>query len=81
MFPTLPQNKTSGLAQNMNVRIPVSTPFEAGGQYIPVAGLYNVNSASEPAIGEYTPKAPSGGTYVLGSRNGIIQWIATEECD
>ena len=26
------------------------------------------------------PAAPSGGTHVLGSVDGVIQWLATEEC-
>lgn len=26
------------------------------------------------------PTPPSAGTYVLGSVNGTIQWVATEEC-
>lgn len=26
-------------------------------------------------------EAPSGGTHVLGAINGVIQWIATEECE
>lgn len=26
------------------------------------------------------PSAPSNGTHVLGAVNGILQWIATEEC-
>jgi len=81
MFPTLSQNKTSAFAQNMNVRIPDKGNFVSGGQYIPIAGLNTINGAEEPAIGQYTPRAPTSGTYVLGSRNGIIQWIATEECD
>lgn len=27
------------------------------------------------------PPAPASGTHVLGSINGIIQWLATESCD
>lgn len=26
-------------------------------------------------------EAPSSGTYVLGSIDGLIQWIATEDCN
>lgn len=26
------------------------------------------------------PAVPSGGTHVLGSVDGVVQWIATEEC-
>jgi hypothetical protein len=26
------------------------------------------------------PAAPSGGTHVLGAVDGVLQWIATEEC-
>jgi hypothetical protein len=32
------------------------------------------------AIGEYLIP-PNSGTYVLGSVDGNIQWIATEDCD
>jgi hypothetical protein len=65
---------------SLEARIPNN--FEGGGaQYIPIGGLYSVNGADEPAIGQYTERAPSTGTYVLGSINGIIQWIATESCD
>jgi len=27
------------------------------------------------------PAAPGGGTYVLGSIGGKVQWIATEDCE
>jgi hypothetical protein len=27
------------------------------------------------------PTAPASGTYVLGSINGAVQWLATEACD
>lgn len=26
------------------------------------------------------PAAPASGTWVLGAVNGVLQWIATEEC-
>ena len=26
------------------------------------------------------PAVPSGGTYVLGAVDGVLQWIATEQC-
>lgn len=29
---------------------------------------------------ELVPTAPASGTYVLGSVNGTIQWLATEAC-
>jgi hypothetical protein len=27
------------------------------------------------------PALPSGGTFVLGAKDGTIQWIETEDCD
>lgn len=27
------------------------------------------------------PRVPATGTYVLGSKDGKIQWIATEDCE
>ena len=32
------------------------------------------------AVGSSLPTAPASGTYVLGSINGTIQWLATEAC-
>jgi hypothetical protein len=66
---------------NVGVKWPPSGQFESGKKYIPLSGLYPVNGAEEPAIGEYLDSPPSDGTYVLGSINGVIQWIATEDCE
>jgi hypothetical protein len=27
------------------------------------------------------PAVPGGGTYVLGAKGGLIQWIETEDCE
>lgn len=27
------------------------------------------------------PAVPASGTYVLGSVNGVVQWLATEDCN
>jgi hypothetical protein len=73
------QNQQAGSVENMQIRMPSS--FDAGGQYIPIGKQTNVNGKSIPAIPDFTSKAPLSGTYVLGSINGSIQWIATEDCD
>jgi hypothetical protein len=36
--------------------------------------------AESSAVGGGLPTAPASGTYVLGSINGTIQWLATEAC-
>jgi hypothetical protein len=39
---------------------------------------------NEPIVvqqGVVIPTAPTSGTYVLGSVNGTLQWIATESCE
>lgn len=66
---------------NVSVAYPPKGNFKDGAQYIAIAGLYEVNNSKEPALGEYTERAPEKDTYVLGSINGKIQWIKTEECD
>ena len=49
--------------------------FSKEDQAIPLAGKYDGRNA----IGNYlTP--PSSGTYVLGVKDGDIQWIATTDC-
>lgn len=75
---SIARNRTAAVAQNMNVRIP--DDFVEGAQYVPIASLATVNGAREPAISQYL-NPPSSGTFVLGSINGSIQWIATEDCD
>ena len=73
-----PQNQQAGSVENMQIKIPAS--FDSGGQYIPIGKQTDVNGKSIPAIPEFS-KAPSSGTYVLGSINGSIQWIATQDCE
>jgi hypothetical protein len=78
MTPSPNNQQTSASIENMQIKIPSS--FEANAQYLPIGKQTNVNGKSIPAIPEFT-KAPSEGTYVLGSIDGQIQWIATEDCE
>ena len=39
----------------------------------------NVGYEGSPLVDSWA-ECPASGTYVLGSKNGQIQWIATEEC-
>jgi len=71
------QNQQAQSIENMQIKIPES--FDSGGQYIPIGKQTDINGRSTPAIPDFS-KAPSSGTYVLGSINGSIQWIATEAC-
>lgn len=48
------------------------------GQSIPFSRP-NVGYNNSPLVDSWA-SAPSGGTYVLASVNGSIQWIATENC-
>jgi hypothetical protein len=73
------QNQQAVSVENMQIRMPAS--FESGGEYIPIGKQTNVNGQDIPAIPNFTTRAPASGTYVLGSINGSIQWIATENCD
>ena len=75
--PSQENQATSASVENMQIKIPSS--FEENAQYLPIGKQTDVNGKSIPAIPEFT-KAPSEGTYVLGSINGTIQWIATEDC-
>jgi hypothetical protein len=70
-------NESNNTAKQLDIRIPVN--FIQGANYIPLAQLNNINGQALPAIGDYT-KPPSSGTFVLGSKNGQIQWIATQDC-
>lgn len=38
------------------------------------------STAGEMSWKQDIPDAPTLGTYVLGSVNGVLTWIATEEC-
>ena len=61
---------------NPDIKYP---PNNNGRQAIP-ASRPGVGYNGSPLIDDWK-EAPSGGTYVLGSINGTIQWIATESCD
>lgn len=77
MDTSVQQNQQALSIENMQIRMPAS--FSANGQYIPIAKQTQLNGQSIPAIPDFS-EAPSNGTYVLGSINGTIQWIATESC-
>jgi len=71
----------------MNVNFDVKEQkFEENQQGIPIAGRYRFPTPpGQPekfgsAIGEYQV-APESGTYVLGSIDGKIKWIATDACE
>ena len=56
-------------------------------KYPPNAGKQAV-AFSRPGVGsnggpliDSWAEAPSGGTYILASVNGSIQWIATTDCE
>jgi hypothetical protein len=67
----------SAIGTNLDVKEQAFTGTQKG---IPVAGRYPYPSGGEGnAIGEYKIP-PQTGTHVLGSINGVIQWIATEAC-
>jgi hypothetical protein len=71
-------NSGNALRINLDVK---EQNFEGNEKGIPIAGRYPYPRGGEGnAIGEYQIPPPSG-TYVLGSVNGAIQWIATEACD
>lgn len=70
-------SESNNTAKQLDVLIPNN--FVSGANYIPLAQLNSINGQQLPAIGNYSTP-PSGGTYVLGSINGQIQWIATQDC-
>jgi hypothetical protein len=71
-------NTGQAVATNFDVK---EQAFEENEKGIPIAGKYSYpNGSTGNAIGEYKIP-PSTGTHVLGSINGVIQWIATEACD
>jgi hypothetical protein len=76
--PSSNNQQTSVSVENMQIKIPDS--FQVGRSYIPIGKQTTVNGRSIPAIPEFQ-EAPTGGTYVLGAVNGVIQWLATEACD
>lgn len=59
-----------------------------GGYYLAADGQGNLywagSGVNEPELTEFNPSlfpgAPVTGTYVLGSVNGEIQWLATQSC-
>jgi hypothetical protein len=71
-------NSGQAVATNFDVK---EQKFNGDQKGIPIAGDYSgVSGWKGSAIGEYKIP-PQSGTYVLGSVNGNIQWIATEACD
>jgi hypothetical protein len=71
-------NSGQAVATNFDVKEQKFTGNQKG---VPIAGNYSgVSGWSGSAIGEYKIP-PQSGTFVLGSINGAIQWIATEACD
>lgn len=76
--PAPQQNNSTGLAVNLDVK---EQDFTGNQKGVPLAGKYPYpQGGTGNAIGEYLIP-PNSGTYVLGSVNGSIQWIATESCD
>ena len=71
-------NESNNTARQLEVRIP--TNFQPNRSYLPIAQLNSVNGEDLPAIGQYS-EPPQTGTYVLGSIDGVIQWIATQDCN
>lgn len=70
-------NDGNNSSKQLDIKIP--TDFQSGKNYIPLAQLNTINGQQLPAIGNYSTP-PSTGTFVLGSVNGSIQWIATQDC-
>jgi hypothetical protein len=68
---------TTASMGNLQARVP--SDWVSGKQYIPIGGITNVNGGNEPALNQYKD-APATGIWVLGSKNGNIQWIETEDC-
>lgn len=56
-----------------------SPPLDVEGEAI-VISRPKAGFEDSPLIDKWAD-APIEGTYVLGSIDGIIQWIATEDCD
>ena len=63
--------------QGMQIKI---QEFDSNAQYIPIGKRTSFNGEDINAIPEFS-KAPTSGTHVLGSIDGVIQWIETEACD
>ncbi len=70
-------NEGNNNSRQLDVLIPNN--FVSGKNYIPLAQLNTINGQQLPAIGNYSTP-PSTGTFILGSVNGSIQWIATQDC-
>jgi hypothetical protein len=73
---------TSSNKNNPDIKYP---PNNEGRQAIPCSrprvGL-PARPGEEPSpLIDTWAEAPSGGTYVLASINGTIQWLETEACD
>jgi hypothetical protein len=71
------QQDTSASTQSVNpdITFPPNNP----NQQAIVTSRPNVGHNGSPQIDNWI-EAPSGGTYVLASINGSIQWIETESC-
>lgn len=70
-------NESNNTSKQLDILIPNN--FVSGTNYIPLAQINSINGQQLPAIGNYT-NPPSSGTFVLGSIDGQIQWIATQDC-
>jgi hypothetical protein len=58
----------------------IKNPPNNEGREAIVASRPKVGFGESPKIDKWI-EAPAGGTYVLGSVNGNIQWLQTEGCD
>lgn len=70
-------NESNNTAKQLDILIPNN--FALNENYIPLAQLNYINGEYLPAIGNYI-NPPKSGTFILGSINGQIQWIATQNC-
>ena len=70
------------LPVNPDMKFP---PNNEGRQAIPISrprvGRPARDGAEPGPLIDTWGEAPASGTYVLASKDGTIQWIATEECD
>jgi len=68
------------MTQNRPVNPDILFPPNNTGRQAIVASTPNAGYNSSPLINDWK-EAPEEGTYVLGSIDGTIQWIATEACE
>jgi hypothetical protein len=64
----------------MPVNPDIANPPNNSGRQAIVTSRPNVGHEGSPQIDNWV-EAPSGGTYVLGSVDGVVQWIATQDCE